>query len=49
MLSSLEIYALECYNQTATHKAAVEALTTAEEINNYDYTTGYPEKLTFSI
>lgn len=45
MLSALELYALECYNVTAQHKAAVEALTTKEEVEAYDYTTGYPEKL----
>lgn len=45
MLSALELYALECYNVTAAHKAAVNALETAEEVVAYDYTTGYPEKL----
>lgn len=49
MLSALEIYALACYNKTAEHKVAVEALTTVEEIDAYDYTTGYPEKLTLTI
>lgn len=45
MLSALELYALECYNVTAQHKANVEALTTKKEVEAYDYTTGYPEKL----
>lgn len=45
MLSALELYALECYNVTAQHKANVSALQTVEEIENYDYKTGYPEKL----
>lgn len=49
MLSSLEIYALACYNKTAEHKVAIEALTTVEEVKAYDYTAGYPEKLTFTI
>lgn len=48
MLSALELYALECYNTTAQHKANVEALTTKEEVEAYDYTTGYPEKLNFN-
>ena len=48
MLSALEMYALECYNRTAQHKAAVAKLTTVEEAEAYDYTTGYPEKLTFN-
>lgn len=45
MLSALELYALECYNVTAQHKANVEALETKEEVEAYDYTTNYPEKL----
>lgn len=45
MLSALELYALECYNVTAQHKANVEELQTVQEIENYDYKTGYPDKL----
>ena len=47
MLSALELYALECYNVTAAHKAAVNALESVEDIVAYDYTQGYPEKLNF--
>lgn len=47
MLSALEMYALACYNRTAQHKAAVAKLTTVGEVEAYDFTTGYPEKLTF--
>lgn len=49
MLSALEVYALQCYDVTEEHKAAVNALTTIEEVDAYDYTTGYPEKLSFSV
>lgn len=49
MLSALELYALECYNKTAEHKVAVEALTNIELVQNYDYTVGYPTKLDFTI
>lgn len=49
MLSALELYALDCYNRTAEHKANVEKLITKEDIENYDYKTGYPEKLKFEI
>lgn len=49
MLSALELYALECYNKTAEHKVAVEALTSLEAVENYNYTTGYPTKLNFTI
>lgn len=47
MLSALELYALECYNVTAAHKAAVNALESVEDVVVYDYTVGYPEKLNF--
>lgn len=45
LLGAVELYALECYNRTAAHKAAVEAMETAAEVEGYDYTTGYPDKL----
>ena len=47
MLNALEMYALECYNVTQSHIAAVKALDTIEEIESYDYTVGYPQKLSF--
>ena len=47
MLNEIEMYALNCYNVTQSHIAAVRALQTIEEIENYDYTIGYPEKLSF--
>lgn len=49
MLSALELYALNCYNVTAKHKVAVENLNNLEEVLGYDYTVGYPEKLSFTI
>lgn len=49
MLGALELYALECYNKTAEHKVTVEALTSLEAVENYNYTTGYPTKLNFTI
>lgn len=49
MLSALELYALSCYNITAEHKAAVQNLTTLDEVMSYDFTIGYPEKLDFTI
>lgn len=47
MLHALELYASECYDITAQHIAAITALTTADEVVNYNYKTGYPEKLVF--
>lgn len=49
MLADIEVYAIECFTKTFEHKEAVNALTTCEEIVNYDFTTGYPEKLIFNL
>lgn len=48
MLSALELYALACYNKTAEHKNTISNLETIQEVNDYDYTIGYPEKLNLS-
>ena len=44
-LTKLEVYAGKCYVQTQKHLIAVDTLKTPEEVINYDYTTGYPEKI----
>lgn len=49
LLSSLEMYALECFNVTAAHKKAVSELTTIEEVEAYDYKTGYPKQLNIDL
>lgn len=49
LLSALEMYALKCFNVTASHKAAVNELTTIEEVEVYDYKTGYPKMLEMSV
>jgi hypothetical protein len=49
MLSSLELYALDCYNKTAEHKVNVSNLNSIEEVSNYNYKEGYPEKLRFNV
>lgn len=49
LLSALEMYALECFNMTASHKAAVNELPTIEEVEAYNYKTGYPEKLNLKV
>jgi hypothetical protein len=49
MLGALEIYALQCYNVTEQHKANINALESIEEIKNYDFKKGYPEKLVFNV
>lgn len=47
MLYALEVYASECYDNTQLHLANVEKLETLEEVMEYDYRVGYPEKLNF--
>lgn len=49
LLSALEMYALECFNVTASHKATVGELTTIEEVEAYDYKAGYPKMLEMSV
>ena len=49
MLAALELYALASYNATQEHIAAVKALATKEEVEAYDYTSGYPDKLVFNL
>ena len=49
LLSSLEMYALECFNVTEAHKKAVRELTTIEEVEAYDYKTGYPKQLDINL
>lgn len=49
MLAQLEVYALNCLNNALRQKAEVEALTTVAEVEEYDVTNGYPEKLSFTI
>ena len=48
-LAQLEVYAGKCYLQTAKHQLAIKELQTVDELINYDYTKGYPEKLTFNV
>lgn len=45
MLAAVELYALDCYNVTATHRYNVQQLATVEAIDGYDHTAGYPNQL----
>lgn len=49
LLSALEMYALDCFNVTASHKQAVSELTIIEEVEAYDYKSGYPKMLEMSV
>ena len=45
LMRSIENYAYECFNVTASHKQAVSELTTIEEVEAYNYKAGYPKML----
>lgn len=45
VLDLVQRYADACFIVTERHKIAVRALQTVEEVESYDYTRGYPEKL----
>ena len=47
MLSAVEVYAAKCAEKTDAHKAAIEELGSIADVNRYDITVGYPEKLEF--
>lgn len=47
MLDAIEIYASACYDNTQRHLAEIDKLKTKEEIDEYNYREGYPEKLRF--
>ena len=49
MLAHIQRYADKCFMVTALHHKAVDGLVTMEEIGNYDYRSGYPEKLKFEL
>lgn len=45
-LLKLELYAYKCFVNTFKHLKASKDLNKLEDIITYDYTTGYPEKIT---
>lgn len=49
MYYRLEYYANECQNVTDRHKIAVNAMTNIADVEAFDVTQGYPERLVFNI
>lgn len=45
MLNLLEVYASDALNVTESHKAAINSLGSIEDIEEYDFTIGYPNKV----
>ena len=49
LLGGIEMYALECFNVTARHKAEVRKLKTVEDVEKYDIKEGYPKQLEINL
>lgn len=49
MSDQLEAYAGDCQEVTNGHKAAINSLLTVQEVEDFDITKGYPEKLQFEL
>lgn len=47
-LSQLEVYAGQCFITTTQHLLTIKELKTVQNIIDYDYTTGYPNKITLN-
>lgn len=45
ILSAIEDYALQCYNVTQSHLAAIDKLSTVDAVVGFDITADYPETL----
>ena len=46
-LKAINLYAMQCTNVTEYHISSVMMLNSASEVEDYDFTTGYPTKLQF--
>ena len=42
-----EDYAYDCQNVTDSHKAAINALESVDDVEDYNFRQDYPEKLSF--
>lgn len=49
ILAMIQRYADRCFIVTAQHKAAVNDMTSIEEVKTYDFKYGYPEMLKFNL
>lgn len=49
ILAMIQLYADSCYIVTKQHENAIQALETVEEVEAYDFTQGYPDKLNFDL
>lgn len=49
MLAAIQLYADQCFLVTQNHMQNINRLETIEQIDNYDFTVGYPNKLNFNL
>lgn len=49
LLDTIEMYAVECYNNTQKHLQEIKALQTRRDMFSYDITAGYPTPLQINI
>lgn len=49
LLTQLELYAKNCYDITAQHKAVIREMIYSAEVSIYDITKGYPDKLSLEL
>ena len=49
LLAAIEMYATSCYNITVSHKVAIRNMDSIEDINAFDITADYPNRLEFNI
>ena len=47
MLDAVNLYAMQCVGVTEAHRAAINAKRAISTVDSYDFTVGYPEKLSF--
>lgn len=48
MLAQVQLYADQCFMVTKQHKLTVEGFNTIEEVDNFKYEEGYPQKINFT-
>ena len=48
-LAKIQLYANNCYMVTKQHQLAIEQLDSILDVDNYNYTQGYPEKIVFNL
>lgn len=49
MLAYLEIYAGDALNVTERHRVAIKSLNSVSDVEQYDFTVGYPNKIEFKF